>query len=106
MLQHVRQRLLDDAVERRLGLGGQARVAEGRLHLHGEAALLLDRVAKALDRRHEPEVVEGGGPQLDRESTDVLQGRDDEVAELGHGGATVVGVRRGPRATSVREGST
>ena len=106
MLQHVRQRLLDDAVERGLGLGGQARVAEWGLHVDGEAALLLDRVAKALDRRHEPEVVERGGPKLDRESTNVLQGGDDEIAELGHGGATVVAVRRGPRATSVRGGST
>ena len=93
MLQHVRQCFLHDAVERGLGLGRQARIAKRGLYVHGEAALLLDRVAKALDRRHEPEVVEGSGPQLDRESADVLQGRDDEIAELRHRGATVLGVR-------------
>ena len=81
VLDHVGQRLLDDAVERRLRVARQPRLAELRLQVDPQAALLPERVRQALDGGNEAEVVEGGRAQLDRQSADVLQRRADELAD-------------------------
>ena len=81
VLDDVRQRLLDDAVERRLDLGRQPLVAELRLEVDLRGRVCSRNVsAEPLDGRHEPEVVERRRAQLDREPADVLQRRDDELA--------------------------
>jgi hypothetical protein len=62
VLRDVRERLLDDPVERRLDLRRQPLVRKPRLELDVEAALLAERVREPLHRRDEPEVVECRGP--------------------------------------------
>ena len=49
VLDDVRERLLDDAVERRLGLGRQPLVAELRLEVDAQPALLAERLGEPLD---------------------------------------------------------
>ena len=92
MLQHVRERLLGDAVEGCLCVRRKASVRKLRLDVDRDLALLLDDVPEPLDRRYEAEVVESSGPQLDGEAPDVLQSRDDELAELRHCCSVVVAV--------------
>ena len=81
VLDDVRQRLLDDAVERGLDLGGKPLVAEARLEANVDARLLAERLREPLERGDEAEVVEHLRTKLDREPPHVLQRRDDELAD-------------------------
>ena len=80
MFDHVGQRLLDHAVERRLRFGREPLLAELCLQVDLEAALLAEGVRQSFDCGDEAEVVERGWPELDREAPDVLQRRDHQLA--------------------------
>ena len=84
MLDHVRERLLDDPVDRRLDLERQPLADRAGLEVDGDAGLLAEALRQALERRQEPEVVEHLRPQLDREPAHVLQGGDDQLAQCGN----------------------
>ena len=90
VLDDVRQRLLDDAVEGGLDFAREPLLAELRLQVDPEPRLLAERGGEPLDRRHEAEVVERGRAQLDRERAHVLQRRDDELAHGRDRGARLV----------------
>src|SRR4051794_2398529 len=66
VLHDIRQRLLDDAVERRLDLVGQT-VVERRLDRRLDPTAFGERLPQALDSRPEPEVVERRRPELNGE---------------------------------------
>ena len=84
MLHDVRQRLLHDPVQRRFDLAGQSPLSETVLEIDRDPGLLGERLGQALERRHEPEVVERLRSQLDRELANVVQRRHDVLAQLGH----------------------
>ena len=65
-----------------------------RLELDSHPGLLGERLAQALERRDEAEVVERLRPQLDREPADVVQRLDDLLA---HGGECRCPLLVGPR---------
>ena len=67
VLDDVRKRLLDDAVERRLHLARQPFLAEPRLEVDPHAGALAERPRQTLDRGGEAEVVERRRTKLDRE---------------------------------------
>ena len=93
VLDDVRERLLDHAVQRRLHLVRQTPVSELRLQFDLKAALLAQRLRQPLDCGDEAEVVERRGAQLDREAAHVLQRPDDELAQ---------GADRLPRLVALR----
>ena len=82
VLGDVRQRLLDDAVERGLDLGG-SRPTPRRLEVDRDARLLGEALREPLERGDEPEVVERFRPQLDGQPANVLERRDDTFAQVG-----------------------
>ena len=94
VLDHVRQRLLRDPVERRLHLRGQAGLAEPRLEVDLDPRLLAERLDEPLDRRHEPEVVERLRPELDGQAAHVLERRHDELPQLAGRSREIVRVLR------------
>ena len=66
VLDDVRERLLDDAVERGLDLGRQALLAEPSLEIDVDVGLLGERLGEPLERGNEAEVVERLGPAARR----------------------------------------
>ena len=94
VLDHVRQRLLHDAVERRLDVGREPLPAEPRLDLHVERPAFAHGLAEPAERGLEAEVVEGRRAQLDREPPHVLQRLDDELAQRAGGGVGSLGALR------------
>ena len=106
VLDDVRQRLLHDAVERGFGLARQPLVAEARLEIDPQAALLAERLCEPLHGRHQPEVVERGRPQLDREPPDVLQGRRRRARAPTRRRRALSSARPPARSASGRAGST
>ena len=106
VLDDVRERLLDDPVERRLDLapGAARRRAPARGDL--DPGRLGEGLRQALERGDEAEVVERLRPQLDRQAADVLERRDDELAQLVRDRARICStVARAPRPSSGRAGS-
>ena len=93
VLDDVGQRLLHDAVERRLDIPGETLVAEAGFELHGDPGLLGERARQTLEGRDEAEVVERLRPQLDRQLPHVLQRLHDELAETGARRAHLLGAR-------------
>ena len=83
VLDHVRERLLHDPVQRGLNVGGKTMRTEPGFDLHVELTPLTHGLAEPAESGLEAEVVERGGTQLDGQPPDVLQRLDDEVAELG-----------------------
>src|SRR5205085_7524533 len=81
VLDDVRERLLDDAVDRGLVLGRQTSVGEGDVDVEREGAPLADHACEPLERRSQPEVVESRRPELDREPPHVAERRVDELAD-------------------------
>ena len=91
VLDDVRQRLLDDPVERRLDLRGEPLVFDARLEVDVQPGLLAEGRREPLERRHQPEVVEGRRAKLDREAANALERRRDRVAHRGERGARLLG---------------
>src|SRR5207248_3841439 len=90
MLDDVREGFLDNAIERRLRLRGQALVSKAGLEAYGNARLRAEGLRQALERGPEAEVVEHLRPQLDCQAPDVVQRRDDELAHVRDGSARIV----------------
>ena len=84
MLDHVRERLLDDPVDRGLDLEREPLADRAGLEIDGDAGLLAEALRQTLERRYETEVVEHLGPQLDRQPAHILQRRHHELAQRGN----------------------
>ena len=82
VLDDVRQRLLDDSVERCFDMGRKA-VADLRLEFDAHSGLRGEGVAQSLESRHEPEVVERLRPQLHRDAAHIVQRPNDLLAHAG-----------------------
>jgi hypothetical protein len=94
MFDRVRERLLDDAVERRLGLGRQPFVVQSRLEVDGEIRLLPHRRREPLQGGNQAEVVECGRAQFDCKPAHILKRRHDQVAKRLNRRATLLGLDR------------
>jgi hypothetical protein len=94
VLRDVRQRLLDDAVERRLHLARQPFVPELDLEMYRDRCMLAVGVHEAFECGRQAEVVESGRPELDRQSPDILKRGHDELAQGGDTGPRLVRVDR------------
>ena len=81
VLDDVRQRLLHEPVERRLGLGREPLSPSIAATVARIPVRSAKRSREPLERGHEPEVVERARPQLDGEAAHVLERLDDELAK-------------------------
>ena len=81
VLDHVRQRLLDDPVEGGLDRRRQPFLAQHRLELDRDRGLLGEGLGQALERGHEPEVVERLRAELDGEAPHVVERLDEQRAQ-------------------------
>src|SRR5256885_14664460 len=79
VLDDVRQRFLDDAIERRLYFGGEPFLAELSLEIDADRRGFRERLREALNRGNQPEVIERLRPKLHCETSDVLERPYDEV---------------------------
>ena len=82
MLHDVRQRLLHDAVERRLDVARQALRVEPGLEVDRQPGLFTVGVREPLESRDEAEVVERARAQLDGEAPDVLERCHQRLPQL------------------------
>ena len=79
----VRQRLLHDAVNRRFDLGRQAllvHAANDQVNGQPVAVAVVGHVT--LERRRQPQVVEGAGPKLPRQTVHLLQRFAHDLAQV------------------------
>ena len=105
VLDDIRERLLHDAVQRRLDIGREPLLAEPDLDQHVEPAFLADRLAEPANSGLEAEVVQRRRPQLDGEPAHVLERPHDEAAQLGRsclGGFRTFGALDGREAEQDR----
>ena len=86
VLDDVRERFLDDSIESRLDLFGQPLVGERRLEVDRDPGLLGEGVGEPFEGGDQAEVVKRTRAQLDGQPADVLERRDDELAQLLGGG--------------------
>lgn len=90
MFHDVGQSFLNDPVQRCLDLGRKPLFPELRLQIDSDRRGFREGLDEPLDGGNEPEIIKCLGPQLHRETPDVLKRRHDELAKVGRSSTHVL----------------